>query len=146
MNLEKFLQDEDETDGRARAVPLSRNPSVTLHQVDYRGCRVPYIELFKVPVDEHGEQVYPLVNRPGGEMVVYSHPGPWRWSITLDKRLSWDFGSEVEAVRAAEMMADAMAIATGWACHGATTRLNRHGPTTQETPLGPPPSTSSAEA
>jgi hypothetical protein len=52
--------------------------------------------------------------------------------LVLDGRLSWDFSSREEVSWTVGMIADAMAVATGWASHGSVHRLNQHGPVTVE--------------
>lgn len=46
------------------------------------------------------------------------------WSIILDKRFSYGPFTELEIKKLAPLLANAMAIAAGYACHGSDRRLN----------------------
>lgn len=107
---------------------MSRNPSVSFGRVWLRGHPVPYLEVFKVPVDDENQQVYPISEDSDGTTTVHPHDGKYRWELTLDQRWCYDFGSESELVHFATAIADAMAVATGRACHGSANRLSLHGP------------------
>lgn len=49
--------------------------------------------------------------------------------LVIDHRFGYDFATQAEVEQAVAMVADAMAVATGWSCHGnGQTRLNVHGP------------------
>jgi hypothetical protein len=114
-------------------VKLSRNPSVTFGKVWLRGHPVPYIEVFKVPVDGDNQQVFPIDEDPDGTITVHPHTGPYRWELVVDQRWAYDFATETEAAHFGGALADAMAVATGRACHGSVNRLSVHGPTIRET-------------
>jgi len=118
---------------------MSRNPSVTLGKVHYRGYEVPYVEVFKVPVGDDGQQTYPLSANSDGTTTVHPHDGKHRYELTFDNRWAYDFATEAEVLHVVGLVADAMAVAAGWACHGSANRLNRHGPTVAARPPDPNP-------
>ena len=126
-----------ERDG-PRAVYKSRNPSVSKGEVWLRGVTVPYVELYKVPVDGNGQQVHPLTANDDGTTTVHPHDGTYMYELCLDGRWIYQFRTETEAVQTAERMADAMAVAVGRACHGSLSRKTPHGPVVVDAPLGPP--------
>lgn len=123
---------------RPQIIAMSRNPSVTFHKVWYRGHPVPYVEVFKYPVGDDGQQVYPISDGSDGPMTVYPHDGTYKYELTLDGRWANDFDSIEEIERIMPLLADGMAVAAGYACHGSTNRLNAHGPTShhQDTSAG----------
>lgn len=116
-------------------IAMSRNPSVDFCQAYYRGHQVPHIKVYKYPVDAAGEQVYPPEGRTDVDE-VHGH----KWELILDDRMLYDFDTETQALHAVRMLADAMAIAAGWTCHGSANRLNPHGPATTETAVNATPS------
>lgn len=117
---------------------MSRNPSVTKCEVHYRGYDVPYLSVYKVPVDEHGEQVYPFSGLEDGALdgyvdhdkpfIVRPHDGPYRWELVIDRRFAYDFDSEEELRKVLPIVADAMAVAAGFTSHGSELMSNAHGP------------------
>lgn len=108
---------------------MSRNPSVGYFHAYYRGHQVSNVEVYRVPVDGDGRQVYLTEERDDGATVVRPHDGPIRWELLLDGRFGFDFETREEIERIIPILADGMAVAAGYACHGSNNRLNRHGPT-----------------
>jgi hypothetical protein len=117
---------------------MSRNPSVTKCEVHYRGSDVPYISVYKVPVDENGEQVHPFSGLEDGDLegyidydkpfIVRPHAGAYRWELVLDRRFAYDFASEEELRKVLPIIADAMAVAAGYTAHAHSNRIMPHGP------------------
>lgn len=117
-------------------VAMSRNPSVDFCVPYYRGYPVPHIKVFKYPVDESGTQIFPADGKTYVEQSC-----TYRWDLSLDDRWGYDFDTEEQVLHAVRMMADAMAVAAGWASHGSEYRLNAHGPAmTAGKPTGLPAS------
>jgi hypothetical protein len=101
-------------------IHMSRNASIEYWLPFYRGHQVPNVEVYKVPVDGDNNQVYPKTDVEFG--------GPWRWELVLDKRWSYDYSSKEQIEALIPLLADGMAVAAGYACHGSAIRINHHGP------------------
>lgn len=109
-------------------IHMSRNPSVEYHEVWYRGFPVPYLKAFRYPVDENGQQVFPIeMSEDCSVTTVTRHLGEYRWHLILDNRFIYPFTSRDEITSVIPMIADSMAIAAGYLCHGTNKRMNPHG-------------------
>lgn len=130
-------QEKPEPEGEELQIhKMSRNPTVTKCEVHYRGHDVPLLAVYQVPVDENGEQVYPMANEGGDDgwidrdkpYMVRPHDGPFRWDLVLDRRFSYSFDTEDELRAVLPIVAEAMAVAAGFTSHGSDLMINAHGP------------------
>jgi hypothetical protein len=122
--------------GEPTLTESSRNPAVSVYKVWFRGYEVPYVLVYRYPVDAEGNQVYPraVVDSKVGTVDLSAEPHHYDWSVSLDERWLFDFKGgggadpQAEILRVVPMLADAMAVAAGYACHGSSNRRNPHGP------------------
>jgi hypothetical protein len=116
-----------------RVVGFSRNPSVQFYKLYVHGYEVPYIEIFKVPIDDDGKQSYDSIVDGSdadnhGPITVERHAGKFRWELSLDGRMGYDFDSKEDIEAIGDLLAQAMAISAGYTAHGVAYRKNPHGP------------------
>ncbi len=122
----------------------ARNPSVEVYAAYYRGYPIPHVSIQRWPVNPDGSQAYPEVHSGADGVRHYDPPGgnptAFVWTLTVDDRWAYDYERESDLRRVLPLLADAMAVAAGFACHGSSNRLNLHGPVVlqahQDSPAG----------